>query len=292
MGELLRTAVSRKVELKYDLPDAIPPIEGDPAQLRQVVLNLIINASEAIGDGPGVVTIGAGTIEADRACLDQTFLGPELPEGSYVYLEVRDSGCGMDEETRSKIFDPFFTTKFTGRGLGLAALLGIVRAHRGAVRVESEPGRGTRFRLLFPCAPDSDAATEETIERPHEWRGSGTILVVDDEEPVRELLGHVLPRCGLSVIMANDGRQAVERFREHAPQIAAVVLDLTMPGIGGLEAFVEMRKIRPDARIILSSGYSAVEVTARFEGKAVDGFLQKPYEPEALIQKLRELLEE
>jgi PAS domain S-box-containing protein len=292
MGELLHTAVSRKVELSYQLPDALPPIDGDPARLRQVCLNLIINASEAMGDEPGVVTVGAGKIEADRACLDQTYLGPELPEGSYIYLDVRDSGCGMDEETRAKIFDPFFTTKFTGRGLGLAALLGIVRAHRGAVRVESEPGRGTWFRLLFPCVSGSAEGIEKTIARPLEWRGSGTVLVVDDEKAVRDLLEHTLTKCGLSVIMANDGRQAVERFREHAPEIAVVLLDLTMPGIGGLEAFVEMRKIRPDARIILSSGYSAVDIADRFEGQEVDGFLQKPYEPEALIQKLRELLEE
>jgi PAS domain S-box-containing protein len=292
MGELLHTAVSRKVELRYQLPDALPPIDGDPARLRQVGLNLILNASEAIGNEPGVVTIGAGTIEADRACLDQTYLGPELPEGSYIYLDIRDSGCGMDEETKLKIFDPFFTTKFTGRGLGLAALLGIVRAHRGAVRVESEPGRGTWFRLLFPCVSGSAVDIEKTIARPREWRGSGTVLVVDDEKAVRDLLGHALTKCGLSVIMANDGREAVERFREHAPKIAAVLLDLTMPGIGGLEAFVEMRKIRPDARVILSSGYSAGDVAARFEGQEVDGFLQKPYEPEVLIQKLRELLEE
>jgi PAS domain S-box-containing protein len=292
MGELLYTAISRKVELRYELPDALPLIDGDPVQLRQVVLNLIINASEAIGDEPGVVTIGAGTIEADRACLGQTYLGPELPEGSYIYLDIRDSGCGMDEETRSRIFDPFFTTKFTGRGLGLAALLGIARAHRGAVRVESEPGRGTWFRLLFPCVSGSAAAIEKTMARSREWRGSGTVLVVDDEEEVRDLLGHVLPRCGLSVIMAHDGREAVERFREHAPKIVAVLLDLTMPGIGALEAFSEMRKIRPDARIVLSSGYSAMDVAARFEGQEVDGFLQKPHEPEALVQKLHELLEE
>ena len=170
--------------------------------------------------------------------------------------------------------------------------MGIVRAHRGAVRVESEPGRGTRFRLLFPCVSGEAEVAEQTIARPLEWRGSGTVLVVDDDEAVRELLGHVLPKCGLSVIMANDGREAVERFREHAPKITAVLLDLTMPGIGGLEAFVEMRKFRPDARIILSSGYSELDVAAHFEGQEIDGFLQKPYEPEALIQKLRELLED
>jgi CheY-like chemotaxis protein len=253
---------------------------------------LIINGSEAIGDESGVLTIGAGTIDADRACLDQTYLGPELPEGPYVYLDIRDTGCGMDEETRSKIFDPFFTTKFTGRGLGLAALLGIVRAHRGAVRVESEPGRGTWFRLLLPCSTASAADTEKTIADIREWRSSGTVLVADDEEPVRELLRHALSKCGLSVITASDGQEAVERFREHAPDIAAVLLDLTMPGIGGLETFVEIRKIRPDARIILSSGYSAANVAARFEGQEIDGFLQKPYEPDALIEKLRDLLDE
>jgi PAS domain S-box-containing protein len=292
MGELLHMAVSRKVDLRYELPDALPPVEGDPAQLRQVVLNLIMNASEAIGDEPGVVTIGAGTIEVDRACSRETYIGRELPAGSYIYLDVRDDGCGMDEETRSKIFDPFFTTKFTGRGLGLAALLGIVRAHRGAVAVESEPGRGTRFRLLFPRASGSVATSEATTACPRDWRGSGTVLVVDDDEAVRELLGHLLPKSGLSVIMANDGKKAVERFREHASEIAAVLLDLTMPEMGGVEAFIEMRRIRPDARIILSSGYSVVDVAAHLEGQGVDGFLQKPYEPRALIQRLRELLEE
>lgn len=291
MGELLHTAVSRGIELRYELPDALPFIEGDATQLRQVILNLIINAAEAIGDRPGVVTIAAGTVAIDRAWARGTYLGPELPEGFYAYLEVRDDGCGMDEETRSKIFDPFFTTKFAGRGLGLAALLGIVRAHRGAVRVESEVGRGTRFRLLFPCVSGSTATVERAVACPLGWRGSGTVLVGDDEAAVREFLEHVLRRCGLQVILAEDGRQAVELFREHAPKIAAVLLDVTMPGIGGIEACVEMRKIRPDARIILSSGYSEAEVAARFETHAVDDFLQKPYEVEALIQKLRALLE-
>lgn len=292
MGELLHTAMSRKVELRYELPDALPPVEGDPTQLRQVILNLIINASEAIGDAPGVVTIGAGTLEVDGDRLGDAYLGADLPDGSHIYLDVRDTGCGMDEETRSKIFDPFFTTKFTGRGLGLAALLGIVRAHGGAVGVDSEPGRGTRVRLLLPQGSGAAEAEENALACLREWRGSGTILVVDDEESVIDLLEHVLPRSGLSVITARDGKEAVERFREHAPTIAAVLLDLTMPEVGGAEAFVEIRRIRPDARIILSSGYSVVDVAARLGGQKADGFLQKPYEPQALIQKLRELLEE
>jgi PAS domain S-box-containing protein len=290
MGELLRTAVSRKIELAYELPDTVPFIEGDAAQLRQVILNLIINASEAIGDRPGVVTIGAGTTEVD-ARVRESYLGGELADGSYVYLEVWDDGCGMDEETRSKIFDPFFTTKFTGRGLGLAALLGIVRAHRGAVQVESEPGRGTRFRLVFPVASGSPETLEKSAPCALAWRGSGTVLLGDDEASVREFAEDVLRSCGLSVITAEDGQQAVERFREDAPKIDAVVLDVTMPGLGGVEAVVEMRKIRPDVRILLSSGYSEADIAGRFRRGEVDGFLQKPYPPEALVRKLRELLE-
>jgi PAS domain S-box-containing protein len=291
MGEFLHTAVSRRTELAYEIPDALPFIEGDAVQLRQVILNLIINASEAIGDRPGVVTIGAGTTEVDGARVRESYLGGELADGSYVYLEVSDDGCGMDEETRSKIFDPFFTTKFTGRGLGLAALLGIVRAHRGAVRVESEPGRGTRFRLLFPVGSGSPATLHETDPCALAWRGSGTVLVGDDEANVREFAAEVLRRCGLSVITAEDGQEAVALFREHAPKIDAVVLDVTMPGLGGVEAFLEIRKIRPDVRILLSSGYSEEDVVGRFRVREVDGFLQKPYEPEALVRKLRELLE-
>jgi PAS domain S-box-containing protein len=253
-AELLRTAISRKVELRYELPDFLPPIEGDPAQLRQVILNLITNASEAIGDEPGVVTLTAGTINADRAYLGTTHLGLELPQGSYVYVEVRDTGCGMDEETKAKIFDPFFTTKFAGRGLGLAALLGIVRAHWGTLKVESQPGQGTAFRLLFPRAAGSQEAVAEEVARPLEWHGSGTVLVVDDEEVVRELLEEVIRRCGMSVVTAKDGREAVERFREHEPEIDVVVLDVTMPEIGGVDAFLEIRKIRPDARVDTEKG--------------------------------------
>jgi PAS domain S-box-containing protein len=292
MGGLLHTAVPRKVELAYEVSDVLPCIDGDAVQLRQVILNLIVNAAEAIGDRPGVVTIGAGTTEVDAARLRDGYLGGELADGSYVYLEVRDDGCGMDEETRSRIFDPFFTTKFTGRGLGLAALLGIVRAHRGAVRVESEPGRGTRFRLLLPVGSGSPAAPDETDPGALPWRGSGTVLVGDDEEGVREFAEYVLRRCGLSVITAEDGEEAVALFRKHASTIVAVVLDMTMPGLGGVEALVEMRRIRPDVRILLSSGYNEADVAGRFRGGGIDGFLQKPYEPEALVRKLRDLLEE
>jgi PAS domain S-box-containing protein len=263
MAELLHTAISRKVELRLELPDCVCPIEGDAAQLRQIIMNLITNASEAIGDEKGVVTVSAGMLDADRRCLSETHLGSGLSEGSYVYVDVRDSGCGMDEETRAKIFDPFFTTKFAGRGLGLATLVGMVRAHRGTLKVDSEPGRGTRFRLLFPCVSGAREAVVAKATVPLAWRGSGTILVVDDEEAVREILEEVIPRFGMSVVTARDGREAVERFRERAPEIAAVLLDVTMPELGGVEAFLEIRRIRSEARVILSSGYSEQDVTGR-----------------------------
>jgi signal transduction histidine kinase len=221
MAELLRTTISRKVELHYQLPECLPLIEGDPAQLRQIILNLITNASEAIGDEQGAVAVSAGTIEAERFYLDKTDLGAHLPEGPYVCLDVRDTGCGMHEEIRGKIFDPFFTTKFKGRGLGLAALLGIVRAHGGTLKVERELGRRTGFRLLFPCAARSSASASREARKPVEWRGSATILVVDDEEAVREFLEEVIQRYGMSVLTAKNGREAVERFREHAAEIAA-----------------------------------------------------------------------
>jgi PAS domain S-box-containing protein len=291
MAELLRTAISRKVELHYQLPECLPLIEGDPTQLRQIILNLITNASEAVGDEQGMVTISAGTIEANRSYLDQTDLGSDLPEGSCVYLDVRDTGCGMNEETRAKIFDPFFTTKFAGRGLGLAALLGIVRAHGGALKVESELGRGTAFRLLFPCVARSRPSVAAQARVPVEWRGSGTVLVVDDEEAVREFLEEVIQRYGMSVVTAKDGREATERFREQAAEIAVVLLDVTMPEIGGVEAFLEIRRIQPEARVILSSGYSDVDLAHRFKGEKFDAFLHKPYQPEELVEKLRLVLE-
>jgi PAS domain S-box-containing protein len=291
MAELLHTAISRKVELRFELPDSLPSIEGDPAQLRPIVLNLITNASEAIGDERGVVTVSAGTIDADRPYLGETQLGSGLPNGAYVYLDVRDSGCGMDEETKAKIFDPFFTTKLTGRGLGLAALLGIVCAHRGALKVDSQPGQGTRFRLLFPCVDGLQADVAAEVTRSREWRGSGTILIVDDEETVRELLEEVIPRYGMSVMTAKDGREAVERFRQHAPEIAAVLLDLTMPEVGGVEAFLEIRRIQSEARVVLSSGYGEQDLAERLGGEEVNAFLQKPYQPEELIDKLRQVLE-
>ncbi len=291
MLHLLRTAMSKRAVLKTDLAEEIPPVQADPTQVRQVVMNLITNASDAIESSSGVITIRTGADYATAEELNKAFRVGDLPPGHYAFIEVSDTGSGMDEETQARIFDPFFTTKFTGRGLGLAAVLGIIGGHKGAIIVDSKKGQGTTFRVLFPVA--GEHATKPTVEETPvtEWRGSGTILVADDEDNVRRVTTAVLERFGLDVITAEDGRDAVEKFREQADSIDAVILDMTMPHMDGDEAFQEMRKIRPEVRVILTSGYTERETLNRLEEGHLAAFIQKPYSPLSLIQQLREILE-
>ena len=292
MTHLLKVSISKKCLLQCHFAPNLPDIEADTAQMRQVVMNLIINASEAIGDNNGAITITTGTVNCDRGYLAEAYLDENLPLGPYVYLEVADTGCGMNTETRAKIFDPFFTTKFTGRGLGLAAVLGIVRGHRGAIKVYSEPGKGTSFKVLFPAC-EAHKTTPVAAEHPlrPNWQGRGTVLVVDDEDMVRALAQKMLMATGLNVITASNGREALEVFQENADKIDLVLLDMTMPQMGGEETFQELRRCRPDARVILSSGYSETDVTARFSGKGLAGFIQKPYVSEELIDLVRRIME-
>jgi PAS domain S-box-containing protein len=294
MGQLLQSAVSKKAKLGYELADGLPAVEADAAQISQVVMNLITNASAAIearSDAEGRIAIRSGTVEADRKSLSQLFLGEGLPDGTYVYFEVEDDGCGMSDETRARIFDPFFTTKFTGRGLGLAAVLGIVRKHGGAIEIESEVDRGTRIRVLCPTAGRTARREAARRQDPAAWRAEGIVLVADDDEGVRDLLTETLERAGLTVLCATDGSEAVETFRQHAKEIRLVLLDRTMPGASGEEALDGIQSIRPDVPVVLVSGYSQESSAQRFASKRLAGFLHKPFLPETLLEKVRELLE-
>jgi PAS domain S-box-containing protein len=278
MIHLLKTTISKKVLLNLNLERNLPPLEGDPSQVRQVLMNLVINASEAIGERSGVITISTGARYCDRAYLRETYLNDELAEGMYVSLEVSDTGCGMDRETQARFFEPFFTTKFTGRGLGMAAVLGIMRGHRGAIKVYSEVGKGTTFRLLFPASQhagkDTDSA-QEGLTKP--WRGEGMVLLVDDEETVLAVGKDMLQRLGFSVSTAEHGRDALEIYGRHKGEIVCVLLDLTMPHMDGEETFRELRRMNPSVRVIMCSGYSEQEIASRFTGKGLAGCLQKPY---------------
>jgi signal transduction histidine kinase/ActR/RegA family two-component response regulator len=289
MAKLIEVSISKKVVLHYNLTPHLPAIEGDASQVRQVIMNLVINASEAIGEKSGVISLTTGVMDCDEAYLRGAYLGDHSSPGQFVSFEVSDTGCGIEKDIQSRIFDPFFTTKFTGRGLGLAAVMGIVRGHGGAIKVYSEPGKGSTFKVLFP-ATGQIAAAEERVLRSTDWRGTGTILLVDDEDTVRSVTRRMLERAGFSVITAADGREAVRVFRDSADKLACVLMDLTMPHMNGDVAFREMHKIRSDIPIILSSGYNPQDVRARFAGKGLAGFIQKPYQLADMIETLRSVL--
>ncbi len=287
---LLQCSIGKGVVLKYELAEGLPAVKADATQLRQIVMNLVINASEAIGKKSGIVRIATGVVHADRAYLDGMVIGPDLPEGECVYLQVSDTGSGMTPETLERIFDPFFTTKFTGRGLGLAAVLGIVRGHQGALKIYTEEGKGTAFKILLPCT-DGPAVAPVILDTGMElWRGSGTVLVVDDEPTVRVTAARMLESIGFSVLTANDGREAVARFRAEAAGIRAVLLDLTMPHLDGEGTFRELRLLQPDVRVLLMSGFNEQEAISGFVGKGLAGFLQKPFRVESLRARLKEIL--
>jgi two-component system cell cycle sensor histidine kinase/response regulator CckA len=299
MVRLLEVSISKNVVINYNLIGNLPTFDGDVTQIRQVIMNLITNASEAIGDKSGVITLSTGAIDCDRAYLDnvnevlRASLDEPLPEGVYTYIEVADTGCGMDAETIDKIFDPFFTTKFTGRGLGMSAVLGIVSGHKGALKMSSEVNKGTTFTILFLANEPSDyrfgaRMNEETGEKA--WRGSGTVLIVDDEETVRSVGKQMLDCMGFSVLTAPDGREALKVFREHPDDIVCVLLDLTMPHMDGVQAFRSMRRLYPEVKVILCSGYNEQDATERFAGKGLAGFIQKPYDMAVLREKLMEVL--
>ncbi len=290
IAQLLCASIPKKMNLKLALKPDLPGVEADRGQLQQIVMNLVINGAEAIGaDQIGTVTITTGTQEVSQADhIADEVTGRLLAPGNYVRLEVADTGCGMDSEIRGKIFDPFFTTKFMGRGLGLAAVAGIVQAHRGAIQLDTAPGKGATFRVFLPAGAPPAAWQRQGPQL--EMRGTATVLVVDDEAGIRYLVREALERCGYRVLVAGDGREALRIFEENAGDIGAVLLDLKMPVMGGDEVIDVLKSRNADLRVIVMSGYSGSEVMKTFADKGVSGYLQKPFTATRLAEELNAVL--
>lgn len=288
---LLAVTMPKSVQLRTELAVGLPLIDGDTGQLQQVVMNLLINAGEAIGERAGVVTVKTAKITLGTDAVDWSrHTGEVMAPGPYVLLEVRDTGQGMSAETLSRIFDPFFTTKFTGRGLGLAAVLGIVRGHGGGLHVTSVPGAGTTFRLAFPVSSVQALPAEQPPRESSDTMSDLTVLVIDDEEPVRVAVADILESEGLTVLTAANGKDGLDVYARHRDRIGVVLLDLSMPGLSGEETFMRLREIDPDVRVLLSSGYNQTEVIRRFGDSGYAGFIQKPYDDVQLLDHLRRFM--
>ncbi len=293
MTELLTVSIPKNVKVSYQLDPGLPNLDGDASQIRQVVLNLLTNAAEAIGGTlDGSVILQTGTVRLDADEIAGSYPEQELVPGNYARLQVSDNGSGMTEETLARIFDPFFTTKFTGRGLGLAALRGIVRGHRGGIRIFSRPGEGTVFTIVFPALETTAPAHVESGSHVGQFTtiDHARVLVVDDEEGLRTLMVCALEEAGCTVFEAADGIEGIKQFQEHRDEIDVVVLDLTMPRLGGDEVFRRIHQSRPDAKVILCSGYTEEDTVRRFDGNGLAGFIEKPFKPSELIHKIGAVL--
>ena len=295
--EMLKMAATTAVSVELNLLENLPVIMADEAHIQQLVMNLIINAAESIEEQPGIVRLSTGIRSCDKICLDGSLLEEKPEPGLFVFFEVSDNGCGMNENTIKRLFDPFFTTKFAGRGLGMSAVMGIIKIHSGAMFVESEPGKGTTFKVLFPITAASLPMTNEKVisaepepSLVQDTPLSGLALVVDDEKAVLKICTKMVSICGLEVIAARDGIEAVARFIERADDIAVVLMDLTMPNMDGIAAMNEIHRIRPDARIIISSGFNEDELSERFTGHTPAGYIRKPYSMSVLEAELRRVL--
>jgi PAS domain S-box-containing protein len=290
MLQILRTSVPSHVQVQANLTRPLPSVEADATQLRQIVMNLVMNAAEAIGEQKGRIVIRSGSIWADQIYLREQWPMNELVEGTYVFLDVSDTGKGMDVATQERIFEPFFTTKVAGRGLGLSAVLGIVRSHKGALRVYSEEGKGSLFKLLLPGV-DEAAEMVPSLPQPHPfWHGQGLILVIDDDTEVQVVIMRMLERLGFSVVAAADGREGLATFQVHRASIVCVLIDLTMPQMNGVEVFQQIRMVAPEIPVIIMSGYNKQEVADRLTGIGLTAFLQKPFTPTELQHILHYVL--
>jgi PAS domain S-box-containing protein len=299
MATLLRTAITKQASLVWELTPNLPAVNADATQIRQIVMNLITNASDALQDAEGVITLRTGVVQPEEL-KDARFGTPVNSnepgvdrQGPYVYLEVADTGSGMTPDTLQRMFDPFFSTKFSGRGLGLAAVMGIVQSHNGLIRIRTEPGGGTSFRVLFPAVPGAAGATETPSATRSDWSGTGTVLVVEDEQGVREVAERILQDFGFQTLEAVDGKDALDVMQRAGDKVTVVLLDLSMPRMGGQETLRHLRERRPDLPVIIMSGYTEEAVAEQFSnsGPGMTAFLQKPFLAEDLMDVLRRTLE-
>lgn len=288
---LIGVSLNKSAEVKYDLNKSILPVEVDSVQIRQIIMNLLTNASDALGDKPGIISVETGVFHLDPIFMQGNFWGADSIQEwkDYNYVKVEDNGSGMTQETISKIFDPFFTTKFSGRGLGLAAVLGIVQAHNGALKVSSHPGDGSCFWFLLPTSHKRKSKKKKSIKVSKKWKGHGTVLIADDESDLRDALNHYSKCNGFKTLLAKDGLEAIEIFKEHKDEISIVLLDMTMPRMNGKELYDEIIKLTPDMRVILMSGYTEKKIEQEMNLSKSIAFIKKPFrlvELKNVMQKL------
>jgi len=295
-SDMFKIAATASIHMDVSLAEELPAIMADKAQIQQLVMNLITNATEAISELPGIVRIITGVMDCDQTYLAASLLQEKQEPGCYVFLEVSDNGCGMTEEIRQRLFDPFFTTKFTGRGLGLSSVMGIMKSHAGALLLESAVGKGTTFRALFPAIEILASAAEHGSATPVQpvcpvKPLSGLALVVDDDKSVLRNCAMMVKLLGFRVIVARDGLEAISKFRQHADDIDVVLLDLTMPRMDGVAAMQEIYKIHSAAKILLASGFNKEELDKRVTGPSPAGFIRKPYSMNELEAEIRHVMQ-
>jgi CheY-like chemotaxis protein len=292
MVNMLKSTIKQNVVITQDLSADIPIVMGDAGQLRQIIMNLIINGSEAIGEVQGEICVSLAKITVMAGQSDKDHLGKIIPAGGYLCLEVSDNGCGMDHKTMQRIFEPFYTTKFTGRGLGMSAVLGIITAHNGALQLSSQTGHGTTFKVFLPVQI-SDSSGEGSLQlvSPGSWQGSGTILLVEDEEQILLIAKTLLSDLGFTVIKASNGREALELYKQNKSDITLVVTDMGMPVMDGYALFHELKRLDPELPIIISSGFGDAGITLRIPRAEIAGIVNKPYSFEQLRNVLQSVVE-
>jgi CheY-like chemotaxis protein len=289
MVNMTKSTIGQNVKITCDLASDLPSIIADASQIRQVTMNLIINAAEAIGESPGEVKISLAkkSIRGDQQEKDN--LGAIIPTGRYVCLEVSDNGCGMDAEIRQRIFEPFYTTKFSGRGLGMSAVLGIIKSHNGALQLFSKPAKGTTFKVYLPTplTESAEDQPQQQISPPTPWKGNGTVLLIEDEEQVIYIAELMLEELGFTVFKAYNGKEGLERYQQNATSITLVITDIGMPVIDGYALIRELKKLKPELPIIISSGFGDVDITSQIPGGEIAGLINKPYN----FDQLRDVIE-